>query len=240
MANRLTRDQILIRGLDLIDSPRLDEKDRPAGTIVAGALSLGWLQDALDLAHNLYPMSGLLKSATFNITGGTATYTIATIASDFVLDFKDGLLLPSDKGRLRRSAFNKLLDLPTGTTSQSKPTRYGIQNGMLVLRPVPKDSYTAAILYYYSLPSVLVAGTIPSFPVDLVLVEYIHLRGKEWTREVPSGTAEAYLIASTARLQKAGLGSEAEMDDVIGLDPQVFPGGGTAYQDPDWFTRVVA
>lgn len=238
--NRLTRDQILIRGLDLIDSPRLDEKDRPSTTIVSTALSIGWLQDALDLAHNLYPQSGLLKSATFNITAGTATYTISTIASDFVLDFKDGVLLPDDKGRIRRSAFNALLDIPTGSTSRAKPVRYGIQNGTLVFRPVPNEAYTGVTLYYYSLPAVLGATTVPNFPSDLLLVEYVHLRGKEWLRELPAGSAETYLIAAVARLQKAGLGSEAEMDDTIGLDRQVFPGGGTSYQDPEWFTRVSA
>lgn len=241
MANRLTRDAILLRGLNLVDSPRLDEKDQPtAGTISSSALSIGWLQDALDLAQNLYPMSGTLKSATFNITAGTATYTISTIASDFILDFKDGILLPDDKGRLRRSAFNVLLDIPTGTSSRDKPTRYGIQNGLLVLRPVPSVAYNSATLYYYSLSSVLASGTVPSFPSDLILVEYVHLRGREWIREIPAGTAEKYLIDAVARLQKAGLGSEAEMDDQIGFDRHTFPGGGTAYQDPDWFTRVVA
>ena len=111
MANRLTRDQILLRSLALIDSPRLDEKDQPtAGTITAAAISIGWLQDALDLAHNLFPQASLLKSATFNIVAGTGSYTVSTIASDFVIDFKDGVLLPDDKGRLRRAAFNTLLD----------------------------------------------------------------------------------------------------------------------------------
>lgn len=240
--NRLTRDQILVRGLGLIDSPRLDEKDRPAGTIVATALSLGWLQDALDLAHNMFPMSGLLKSATFNIVAGTGTYAISAFAADFVLDFKNGVVLPDDKGRLTRKAFNSLLSVPTSASSQGKPLMYGIQQGSLVLRPVPRDSYTAAVLWYYSLPSVMSAGTIPSFPSDLILVEYVHLRGKEWIRELPSGTAEKYLIDAVARLQKAGLGSEAEADDVIDFDRTVFPGGGSAYQDPGsyWFTQVNA
>ena len=241
MANRLSRDTILLRALALIDSPRLDEKDQPtAGTITSTALSIAWLQEALDLAHNLFPQSGLLKSTTFNITAGTATYTITTIASDFVLDFKDGILLPSDKGRLRRTAFTKLLDVPTGTSARGTPTNYGIQNGALVLRPVPSEAYTAATLYYYSLPSVLSASTVPSFPSDLILVEYVHLKGREWLREVPAGTAEAYIIMAVGRLQKAGLGSESEMDDVIGVDRQAFPGGGTSYDPSDWFTRVTA
>ena len=243
MANRLTRDQILLRALSLVDSPRLDEKDQPTtGTITSTALSIGWLQDALDLAHNLYPMSGALLSTTFNITAGTGSYTISTIASDFILDFKDGILLPSDKGRLTRTAFNVLLNVATATSARSRPQWYGIQNGTLILRPIPSESYTAATLYYYSLPSVLSASTIPNFPSDLLLVEYVHLRGREWLREIPAGTAEKYLIDATARLQRSGLGSEAEIDDVIGVDRRVFPGGGTAYGDSsaDWFTRVQA
>mgnify|MGYP001569064498 CR=1 FL=1 len=242
MANRLTRDQILLRGLGLVDSPRLDEKDQPtAGTIVSTALSIGWLQDALDLAMNLYPMSGALLSATFDITAGTGAYTISAITSTFVLDFKDGIILPDDKGRLTRASFNALLNVPTGTSARSQPTRYGIQNGTLILRPVPLVAYTAATLYYYSLPVVLSAGTVPNFPSDLLLVEYVHLRGREWLRELPAGTAEKYLIDATARLQKSGLGSEAEIDDVISLDRHVFPGGGSSYQSGgDWFTRVNA
>lgn len=242
MANRLNRDQLLIRALDLIDSPRLDEKDRPSATIVSGAYTIGWLQEGLDLAHHLFPQSALLKTATFDITAGTATYTLTTIASDYLLDFKDGVLLPNDEGRLRRIALNAALDVMTGTSARSKPTRYAIHNGLLVLRPVPKDAYTSATLYYYSLPAALGATTTPSFPTDIILVEYLRLKGLEWLREVPVGTAESYLIAGVARLQKAGLGSEAEMDDTIGLDRGVFPGGGTPYQDPnnDWFTRVVA
>ena len=243
MSNRLTRDQILLRGLALVDSPRLNELDQPtAGTITSSALSIGWLQDALDLAHNLYPMSGALTSTTFDIVAGTATYTISTIAPTFILDFKNGVVLPTDKGRLQRTSFNRILDYQVGTSSRSKPEQYAIQNGMLVLRPIPREAYTAVTLYYYSLPAVLGAATVPNFPNDLILVEYIHLRGKEWIREIGPGTAEKYLIDAVARLQKTGLGSEAEMDDVIGVDRSYFPGGGTGYSESGdgWFTRVNA
>ena len=243
MANRLTRDAILLRSLALIDSPRLDEKDQPtSGTITSTALSIGWLQDALDLAHNMFPWSGELKSATFNIVAGTASYTATTIASDFILDFKDGILLPDDKGRLRRKALNKVLDFQTSTASQSKPANYALHNGLIILRPVPREAYASTTLYYYSLPAVLSAGTVPRFPSDHLLVEYVHLRGREWLREIPAGTAEKYLIDACARLQKSGLGSESEVDDVIGVDRDIFPGGGNAYGDQggDWFTRVNA
>ena len=242
MANRLSRDAILIRALNLVDSPRIDEKDRSGGLaqIDAGAvLSPGWLQDALDLAHNLYPQAGALKSVPLPLTAGTPTYTISVIATDFILDFKDGIVLADDKGRLHRKSLNKVLDLQTSTSTRSKPTMYALYNGLIVVRPIPDIAYTAT-LYYYSLPAVLAAGTVPNFPSDLLLVEYVHLRGREWLREIPAGTAEKYLIDAVSRLQKSGLGPEDEMDDVIGIDRDVFPGGGTSYSDPDWFTRVNA
>lgn len=241
--NRLTRDAILLRALALIDSPRLDEKDQPTtGTIISTALSIGWLQDALDLAHNLYPWQGELKSTTFTVTAAVGSYTISAIASDYVMDFKNGVVLPDDKGRLRRAALNLMLDYKTSASSQSQPQRYAIHNNLLLVRPIPKESYPLTTLYYYSLPTVLAPTTVPRFPSDLLLVEYVHLRGREWLRELPAGTAEKYLIDACARLQKSGLGPEAEIDDVVGLDRDVFPGGGTAYDDSGdhWFTRVNA
>lgn len=243
MANRLTRDEILIEALDLVDSPRLDEKDRPAGasTIDSTALSIRWLQRGLDLAHNLYPWQGELKTATFTLVAGTGSYSIATIASDFVLDFKNGIVLPDDKGRLRRTALNLLLDFKTSTSSQSQPQRYSIHNNLFVVRPIPRESFASTVLYYYSLPSVLTGSVVPHFPSDMLLVEFVHLRGREWLREIEAGTAEKYLIDACARLQKSGLGPEAEIDDTITLDRDVFPGGGTVYDEGDgWFTRVNA
>lgn len=241
MANRLTRDEILLEALDLVDSPRLDEKDRPAGTIQATALSIKWLQKGLDLAHNTYPWQGELKTATFTLVAGTPTYSIATIASDFVLDFKNGVVLPDDKGRLRRAPLNLILEFKTSSSSQSAPERYCIHNNLLVVRPIPRESYASTTLYYYSLPAALGANDVPHFPSDMLLVEYVHLRGREWLREIEAGTAEKYLLDACARLQKSGLGPEAEIDDTITLDRDVFPGGGTTYGEGDgWFTRVNA
>ena len=56
--NRLTRDQIINRALDLADSSVLDAKDRPSNpTIEIDAISLKWLQEALDLFAKRFPFS---------------------------------------------------------------------------------------------------------------------------------------------------------------------------------------
>lgn len=245
MANRLSRDSILIRALNMVDSPRIDEKDRSGGLTqidAAATLSPGWLQDALDLAHNLMPWQGELKSASFTLVAGTGSYTISTIAADYIQDFRDGIVLSNDRGRLRRAGMNLLLNFQTSATAQSTPQRYAVQNNLFIVRPVPRETYTSTLLYYYSLPAVLTGSAVPHFPSDLLLVEYVHLRGREWTRELPAGTAEKYLIDACARLQKAGLGPEAEIDDSLPIDRDIFPGGGTVYGDgtEGWFTRVNA
>ncbi|KKL69545.1 hypothetical protein LCGC14_2113910, partial [marine sediment metagenome] len=56
--NRLQRDQIINRALDLADSSVLDAKDRPSNpTIESGALSVEWLQEAIDIFAKRFPWS---------------------------------------------------------------------------------------------------------------------------------------------------------------------------------------
>lgn len=242
----MTRDQIIRRALKLVDSPRLNELDTGASTtpddttaILSTAVMIGWLQEGLDLAHNLFPMGGQLKTGTISFTDGTGNYTITDIVSDFIQDFKDGITLANDDGRLVRKGFNWILNQRTAASSKSKPAYYSIRNGLIVVRPIPDKSYTAT-LYYYALPATLATGTVPSFPSDLNLVEYLHIKGREWTRELPAGTAEKYMIEAMARLNISGLGNEAEEEDVIPLDRQVFPGGGTPYEDTvSWMGKTL-
>ena len=246
--NRLTRDQLIRRALKLIDSPRLNEIDTGASTtpddttaILSTAVCIGWLQEGLDLAHNLFPMGAQVKTVAFNFTDGARTYTITTVvpALDFILDFKDGIVLDDDEGRLSRKGFNWILGQRLSSTSEGKPRYYSIRNGLLEVRPVPDKTY-GATLYYYAMPASLATGTVPSFPSDLNLVEYLHAKGREWTRELPAGTAEKYMLDAMARLNISGLGNEADQEDVIPLDRQVFPGGGTAYEDAlDWMGRSI-
>ncbi|KKK73690.1 hypothetical protein LCGC14_2891300, partial [marine sediment metagenome] len=56
--NRLQRDEIINKALDLADSPVLDAKDRPSSpTIESSALSLDWLQEVLDIFAKRFPWS---------------------------------------------------------------------------------------------------------------------------------------------------------------------------------------
>ena len=105
--NRLDRDTILNRALDRADSPTLDQKDRPSNpTIAAGALSLQWLQEGIDLFHKLWPFSANITSVTVTIAVNDTTITVP---SDFILDYKNGIVLDDDKGRLWRKSLSKIL-----------------------------------------------------------------------------------------------------------------------------------
>lgn len=239
MANRLTRDQILNRALDLLDSVRLNEIDRagstgPSATITdPGALSIGWLQDLLDLAHNLYPLQGTIKTQSYTFTQGVTSYAAP---SDYIVDYRNGFVLSDNKGRLRKRGLDYLLGLPTGTSFQARPELYSIVNNNLEIRPAPDQTYTAT-LYYYGLPTALAGATVPKFPSDFLLVECLRQRGLEWLREADPGTSFKYLQASLSALVKAGLGQEAE-EDQVNVDRRYFPGDPGAIDDSGWMGQV--
>lgn len=239
MANRLTRDQLCHAGLDLADLPALDQHDRPHGVIVEGAHAVNWLQAGLDVVHELWPWGALLKKQTVSIVANTDVYGLPT---DFVLDFPDGLRVDSTVGtsirtRARKVGLSKILDAETtlmpGTTLTQYPIWYTLHGinpspsgvtgfaSRLQLWPVPDRAYTGT-LYYYSLPSVLTSGEkVPTFPSDYILIEWVRLRGLEWARQLEPGTHLKYLETLVGQFQRAGLGREADTQD-IPLDPKVF------------------
>lgn len=243
MANRLTRNQVCNRALDLLDSPRLNEIDGrgnpPDRTFALGdtALTVGWLQDALDLAVNLYPLSGNLTSTTVNFVTGTTSYALP---SDYIIDYPHGIVIEADgiqQAQMFRRGFNFLLKLRTDSQSRRRPAFYCARNSLLEIRPAPDIAYTGT-LYYYALPAVLEANTIPTFPSDFMLVEYVKMRGLEWLRELPPDSANKYLQATMAQLVKAGLGQEAESDQ-IDVDPVNFPGDPGFTDQTAWMGQSV-
>jgi hypothetical protein len=223
MVNRLNRDQILIRALDLLDSSALDAKDRPNGTIVSTALTIGWLQEGLDYFHKKFPFASTVATAPLSI--GEGVVTLAQPA-DLILDYRNGILLANDEGRLQRKSLSYVLNRPIGTVGA--PTVYALRGSVIHLWPKPNKPYNAT-LYYYQLPTVLAAGVVPSFPDDSVLTDYVWLKGREWHKDAAPGSARAYAEQVVRSLQASGLGSEAEEDE-IPFDSSFMSKGGPA----DW------
>jgi hypothetical protein len=224
--NRLSRDEIIHAALDACDSPALDEHDRPAGIIVEGAHGIGWLQRGLDLAHRLWEFAGTLKIQTFAFLTGVDRYTLA---EDFNRDIRDGLLVtgaaPPINQRAYRASQEDLLSFRVQQTPDPPqprvPYAYIITPPDMTVFPVPDRNYTGS-LHYYALPSILVDGAyIPQFPDDHVLVKYVFLEAREWTKEIGPGSAEGYLKQAVGALQIAGHGREASRPD-IPLDRRVF------------------
>lgn len=215
--NRLTRDGVINRALDLADSPTLDAKDRPSGTVLATALSVGWLQDGLDYFFHAFPWQAVITASPLTLTTGQATYAQP---AQCIRDYKDGIVLAEDAGRLTRRGLSHLLNQRVGT--YAKPQWYTIQGGQIRVSPTPDKIY-AATLWFYQLPSALSATTVPNFPSDLVLVKYVMLRAQEWMRSIPPNSAEQYARGEITQMQRMGLGQEAEAD-VIPLDRDAFPG----------------
>lgn len=206
--NRLTRDQILVRALDLTDSSVLDNKDRPAGTIVAGAYTIGWLQEVLDYFAKKFPFSQDITSTPVSIAANATTFAVP---ADFVLDYKNGLLLPDDKGRVQRRGLSYLLNFSLNNTGL--PTFYAVRGSTIEFRPKADAAYTAT-LWYYKLPAVLAAADVPQFPDDSILTDYVWLKCQEYHRVAQAGSARGYADKMIKELQAAGIGNEAEEDQI--------------------------
>jgi len=213
--NRLNRDQILQRALNLADSPTLDLKDRPGGLIQVNALSITWLQEALDRFHKKFPFAADIKAVPLNIAALDNTFALP---SDYILDYKDGVLLADDAGRLRRRTLSYILNKTQGTTAsphKSVPKIYAPRGGTLISDFYPRaDKAYTATFYYYALPAVLTGTVVPSFPDDAILVEYVWIKAREWHRELPPGSAIGFANTQITDLQKSGIGIEPEEDEI--------------------------
>lgn len=220
----LTRDVLLGRALDMIGAPSLNNNDRPAGTIVATALSLSWLQDALNLLADEFPWAQMVASASVSLTASA----VLTLPADFILDVRDGLYIPSAGSvaavRLRRLAYQKLVNLQVYQPGTGTPRRYTALPPVMQLWPIPNQTYAAKLLYY-ARPAALGASSIPVFPSDLPLIEYVRYRGLEWIRSAPEGAALTYLQKQIADLRRSDLGFEPESDTIPFDQDQFIPMG---------------
>lgn len=235
--NRLTRDNILLKGMALADIPSLDAHDQPTpGTITATAFSIDWLQEALDWFYQQVPMAGILTPVTVTIVASTGSFSLP---SDFLLDMRDGIIVtsPEPRKRLIRTAgqeYVSRLTMRSSTSATQRPAYYVVlPTSIFCVGPsgqLPDQAYTGQ-LWYYALPAALASGTIPTMPgADLTLVEFIRMKAMEWARSLPPGSALEYAKARVAEIQKSGLFNEPE-SDTIPLDTRRFVGG---YDTNSW------
>lgn len=217
----LTRDAILGRALDMVGAPALNTNDRPAGTILSSALSVGWLQDILNLMAEQFPWAQAIKTATLVISAADVPYP-----ADFILDVRDGVYLLNSLNptvpnqRLKRTPYQQLLNRRVAFNVTGPPSRYAILPPNISFWRAPDTTYTAT-LAYYARPTVEVAGSIATFPDDVTLIEYIRFRALEWVRAVEPGSAIKYAMGRIAQFRKAGLGYEPE-DSTIPFDSDQF------------------
>ena len=236
--NRRTRDQILIEALDLADLPELDQHDRPSATIVSTAFSIQWLQRCLDTMAQEFPWASEITKTTGTITALNQDLAL----TDFILDVRDGLYL-TISGSLKRLTRINFADIMAyqmkndqgGSPVTGDPSLYAF-TGTTVRFDITPSQNRAYTLWYYAMPSVLAASTIPPFPNDHACIEFIFWRAMEWARKAPPGAAMKYLReVEIAAYRSAGLNQEPESDHVP-LDSRQFRR--QRGQSGDWMGRT--
>jgi hypothetical protein len=222
--NRLARDEIIHTALDMADLPTLDIKDRPEGVLMPTAISIKWLQHALDTFHHRYPFQTDVRSAEMIMPAfaeelilrqDDPSLPVRHLPEDYMLDVKDGLTMTvrDNTGRLRRRAFQNYLNvkLMSQHTRQPHPVAYCIFNDIIHCSPQTEES-KAFVFWYYGLPAVVEAHHKLRGFDDWVAIEYVRLRALEWCRMLPPGTAKEYLNKELASLKSQGLLGDSEWE----------------------------
>lgn len=232
--NRLSRNEILNKALDMASVGALDQHDRPNAPLLTNdAFAIDWLQEGIDWFHQQVPMAGILTSSSITIPASTGLVSLPT---RFIVDMRDGVVITSPAPgyrviRISAQEYVSRTALAAQSTQASSPSFYVVlppslyfvnRNGV-----GPEQAYTAT-LWFYQMPAVLAATTVPNFPSDLTLVEYVHLKALEWVRSAPIGSALEYAKARVAEIKKNGLFNEPE-DYTIPFDTRtMLPMGGSA------------
>lgn len=206
------------------------------GTIKTTALTIGWLQQGIDLFYSRFPWASTISVLQSAFTAHQNFYNLPT---NFIMDVRDALLVivNGKAQRLRRKPLQNAIsagyNLPEGV-----PRIYTLSATTLLVAPTPDQSYPGHLWYYY-LPAALLGSSIPQFPSDLTLIEYVRVRAMEWIRAAPPGSALNYAEIQIGMLIKSGLGYEPENQEVP-LDHEVFiPGAGQGWSgSSSWLGEV--
>lgn len=221
--NRLSRDEILHTALDMADIPTLDAKDRPDGVLLPRAISIQWLQQAMDAFHKRYPFATDVQTATMLYPANSDRLVVADdttlfLPTDFILDVTNGLLLRPDpdnlEGRLRRRSLQSFIDiqLQYQRYKGQYPVSYCVFGDEHIrVAPISETSYQLT-LWYFKQPATLRAEDIPKGMDEWCLVEYIRMRALEWIRLLPPDSAKTYLNKELANLKTIGLMNNAEYE----------------------------
>lgn len=187
---------------------------------MAGAYSIDWLQRALDLFANTFPMAYTVKAAPVTIpTSGTFT-----VPGDFILDMRNGVTVNASNvttaRRLIRRSYQVLLNRLTYSPGTGTPRNYSVLPPNVVVWPTPDQAYSGT-LNYYAMPATLSAGDITPFPDGQILIDLVKLRAQEWARVIKAGSALEYARSEIAKIRASGLFNESENTE-IPLDEEQF------------------
>jgi len=235
MPARYTRDQIISIAIQQARLANWEANDMPDGVVLPNAFAIQWLQDIVDFWHHHVPFSATVSMSSFTIT---AQQSSITMASDFILDVRNGLYTQGivndtlsyvKRYRLPLQKFLNRKYASQRATNVTTPLWYCIagddgvittQYQTMLITPTPTQAVQAQ-LWQYKLPPPLEAGHKPKLPSDFAGIEYVKLRGLEKYHIIPPGTAKTFADTLIATAKVNGLLNEPE-DDEIPFDEQVY------------------
>lgn len=248
---RYTRDEILIQGLELAASPTVSQHDIAGGVIQENAWCIKWLQNALDMFHRKYPFSSDVQSIAMVLPGSSIDLMLDVQGSnrsmylpdDWILDVRNGLIVTvsNQSFRLKRQSFQYWLNSSLAMQNTNASTLgnggiYTIINNRIKIAPTVSSS-TSITMWYYALPALTEANEYPPFPDEWSLIEFVHLKAKEWTRAIDVGTAQIYLQRELARFKSEGLLNDTEYESIPIENNQVLLDG-SQYNRNNWMGTI--
>lgn len=221
--NRLSRDEIIHTALDMADIATLDAKDRPDGVLLPKAISINWLQQAMDAFYKRFPFATDVVTTSMLYPANTdrllwAEDTTKQMPPDFTLDLRDGLLLQPGPdqiiGRLRQRSIQAYINVQLQYQHYrgQYPVCYAVfGEDHIKVAPVSETTYSLT-MWYYRQPPPLTAEQKPQGFDEWCLVEYVRIRALEWIRLLPPDSAKQYLNKELSSLKSIGLLNNSEYE----------------------------